>query len=135
MARRKRFWTCTRQQDGKRCNTLVPTAKRKCPACGKAKPAARRPKHMIALNESYEHYVEINGGEHCGICGKPPDHTRRLDRDHSHDVLSLGTPRGLLCRGCNMRLSYQLTEEWMEAALAYLRRARERITDDEEMAV
>lgn len=126
MPRRSRFWTCTRRTNGEKCNTLVPNAKRKCPKCGKPKPAPRRPKHLAALNESYEHYIEINGGEHCGICGRQPDGTRRLDRDHDHTVLGLGLPRGLLCRGCNMRLSYQLTEEWMEAALTYLRRARER---------
>jgi hypothetical protein len=124
--RRARGWSCTRTAKGVKCNTLNKAGTRKCSVCGKPRPAKRAPKHMAALNETYEHYIEINGGEHCGICGRGPELTRKLDRDHSHDAMSLGTPRGLLCRGCNMRLSYQLTEEWLEAALAYVRRARER---------
>jgi hypothetical protein len=32
---------------------------------------------MAALDLTYEHYVEINGGEHCGICGKPRSPERR----------------------------------------------------------
>jgi hypothetical protein len=105
--------------------------------CGKARPPKRQPKHMAALNNSYEHFVEINGGEHCGICKAPPLPHRRLDRDHAHTTGGLGEPRGLLCRFCNMRLSYQMTEEWLEATLAYVRRHRlrmEALTTDEEAA-
>lgn len=120
--RRKRFWTCTRKTDGVKCNTLNETAKRKCKTCGKPKPAPKRPKHMVALESTYEAFMELNGGETCGICGAPPK-TRRLDRDHDHRS---GRPRGLLCSRCNRLLHSWLTEEWLLAAASYLRRHAER---------
>lgn len=127
MARRRpKFWTCTRQTKGVKCNTLVPVAKRKCPSCGKARPKKSPPKHMAALNNSYEHFIEINGGEHCGICGITREQTstpnQRMQRDHVHTTTGLGEPRGLLCIACNIRLSDRMTVEWTRAALAYLER-------------
>ena len=74
---------------------------------------------MVALETAYETYIILNDGEHCGICLRPRPEERRLDRDHDH---KLGQPRGLLCRGCNMRLQYWMTPEWLEAAAAYLRK-------------
>ena len=59
-------------------------------------------------------------GERCGICGKGPSATRRLDRDHDHKT---GQPRGLLDHRCNRALPSWATPEWLEAAAAYLRRA------------
>lgn len=123
--RRKRFWTCTRRTDGVKCNTLNENAKRKCTACGKPKPAARRPKHMVALEGSYEQFVEINGGEFCGICGAAPK-TKRLDRDHCHKT---GTPRGVLCPICNRHLGHWYTAEWLRAAADYLDRHAARLED------
>jgi hypothetical protein len=75
---------------------------------------------MVGLDISYEEYVEINGGEFCGICGRPPSAKRRLDRDHSHED---GRPRGLLCARCNRHLAHWLTVEdakWLRDALKYL---------------
>ena len=136
--RRKTKWLCQRQSKGKKCLTLNPIRAQKCSACGKPKPKPKRPQHMAALNESYEHYIQIQGGEFCGICGKGPELNRRLDRDHAHTTSGLGEPRGLLCRGDNMKMQYWMTVEWMEAALEYLRaheaRMRglaETITDDD----
>jgi hypothetical protein len=77
----------------------------------------------VALDLSYEAYVELNGGEHCGICGRPPAPARRHDRDHDH---ATGLPRGLLCPVCNQRLARRVTEDWLAAAVAYLKRARDR---------
>lgn len=72
-------WTCQRQTAGVKCKATNPSRKRKCEACGKTRPARKRPAHMLALDIPYERYVEINGGEHCGICGKLPKAGRRLD--------------------------------------------------------
>lgn len=55
----------------------------------------------------------------CGICGRENDGKRRFDRDHDHKAM---TPRGLLCRSCNRKLRYDITLEWMTAAIKYLRR-------------
>jgi hypothetical protein len=78
---------------------------------------------MAALDLTYEQYVEINGGEHCGICGKTrdqlPDPTRKLDRDHDHITHE---PRGLLCRTHNRQVKRYMTVEWVEAVLEYLSR-------------
>jgi hypothetical protein len=131
--RRKTRWFCTRQSKGVKCNTWNPIRKQTCHVCGKAKPAVKKPKHMAALNESYEHYIEINGGEHCGICGitraQTKDPSRKLNRDHFHEAGGMGAPRGLLCTGDNLKLQYWMTIPWMEAALDYLRRHEARMAD------
>ena len=75
---------------------------------------------MTALTLTYEEYIELNGGEHCSICGKLPT-TRRLDRDHDHKT---GLPRGLLCHRCNRQLPSWMTEEWLLSAADYLHRTR-----------
>lgn len=77
---------------------------------------------MSALDLDYAAYVELNGGEHCGICGRKPS-TRRLDRDHDHKA---ATPRGLLCARDNRALPSWVTVEWLLAAAEYLRRAERR---------
>lgn len=75
---------------------------------------------MSALDLDYAGYLELSGGvERCGICGRKPTATRRLDRDHDHKT---GKPRGLLCNRCNRALPHHITPEWLEAAAAYLRR-------------
>lgn len=123
MARRRAsFWTCKRVEAGEKCLHRNPNRLRKCAVCGKAKPAPKRPKHMVALESTYEDFVALNGGEFCGICGAPPK-TRRLDRDHDHKT---GRPRGALCSRCNRLLHSWLTEEWLLAAASYLRRHAER---------
>jgi Recombination endonuclease VII len=115
-----RFWICYRQQDGQRCLTRNPMVKQKCVLCGGLRPAARRPKHMVALETEYETYVALNGGEVCGVCGRRrTGKDRRLDRDHDHRT---GQPRGLLCHKCNRLLASWVTPELLDAAAAYLRR-------------
>jgi hypothetical protein len=79
---------------------------------------------MAALDLSYEHYIEINGGvEVCGICGCGPKDGRRLNRDHDHVT---GEPRGLLCWLDNKFLRRGMTVEWMRRAIEYLERAEAR---------
>lgn len=64
----------------------------------------------------------------CAICRKTPAGIaaltgrpeRRLDIDHDHRTLAI---RGLLCRGCNLRLRKGLDAQWLEGASHYLRRA------------
>lgn len=77
---------------------------------------------MAALDLSYEHYIEINGGESCGICGAAPSKGRRLDRDHEHR--GAGRARGLLCHMCNRSLRHGVTIEWLRAAADYLERSQ-----------
>ena len=114
-------WTCQRQIARVKCGHVNPGRKQICERCGKRRPARKRPAHMAALEIPYERYVEINGGEHCGICGAPPGR-RRLDRDHDHRT---GEPRGLLCWACNRQLRSWATVDWLLAAAEYLRRAAE----------
>jgi hypothetical protein len=68
----------------------------------------------------------VNENE-CALCGGPAKDSGNLDRDHAHH--DGGYPRGLLHPMCNKRLGEvergQDGEAWMEAALAYVRRARE----------
>lgn len=75
---------------------------------------------MSALEMSYEQFVELNGGETCGICGRGPSTRRKLDRDHAHTVPPVA--RGLLCNRCNRALPSWVTVEWLRAAAAYLER-------------
>lgn len=80
---------------------------------------------MAALDLSYEAYIELNGGEHCGICGRVPEPGgRKLDRDHEHK--GEGRPRGLLCWACNRQLRTWATIQWLLAAAAYLERVEAR---------
>jgi hypothetical protein len=102
------------------CRTVLPPRARKCPACLKKARPRRKAAHLKALDLSYEHYVELNGGEKCGICGKPPKEGRRLHRDHDHKT---GAPRGILCFRCNAALRTYITVDWLEKAADYLRRA------------
>ena len=126
-----RGWTC--RFIG--CGTLNEPAKKKCGACGHARPRKRTPKHKEALRWSYEFYLDwqqdIHGvGEECGVCGRPPK-ARRLDRDHDH---ATGNPRGLLCARCNQRLERGSdTQEWLGAALAYIKRANDYWAAESEM--
>lgn len=115
-----RVWTCQRTTAGVPCKHVNPKRKHLCEKCGKRRPATKRPAHMAALDLPYEHYVEINGGDFCGICGLPPSPVRRLDRDHDHKT---GRPRGLLCHAHNRMLRYGMTPEVLRAAADYLERA------------
>lgn len=109
-----RYWTC------RKCRLRHPRRTAKCP-CGNKRPAARQAAHMHALNLSYDEYLRRNGGvERCGICGAEPKPGRRLHRDHDHT--NGGRPRALLCFRCNSGLRNYMTVEWLESALAYLRR-------------
>ena len=112
-------WTCRRVLGGVKCGATNPTRLRKCRACGKHRPKRKRP---AALQLTYEQYIELNGGEHCGICGRKPSPNRRLDRDHDHGPS--GKPRGLLCWRCNSQLRTWMTIEWLSAASAYLERTK-----------
>lgn len=117
-------WTCQRQSAGVKCHAKNPSRKRLCVTCGKPRPARKKPAHMAALDLDYEAYVQINDGEHCGICGRTrdqlPNPGRRLDRDHDHKT---GLPRGLLCREDNRRLKAWITPHWLRKATYYLERA------------
>ena len=75
---------------------------------------------MAALELPYEHYISLNGGEHCGICQRPPSGSRRLHRDHDHT--GEGRARGLLCFRCNTALRGYMDAAWLEAAARYVRR-------------
>jgi len=80
---------------------------------------------MAALDLPYEHYVVINGGEGCGVCGKlPASGQNRNSRDHDH---ATGEPRGLLCWHHNLGLKrFHDSVDELKAAIAYLERANAR---------
>jgi hypothetical protein len=105
-------WRC------RACLSMNASRTRKCAACKKARPKKRRPAHLKALDLPYETYVELNGGETCGICGSEGK-TRKLHRDHDHRT---GKPRGLLCFRDNAALRPYMTLAWIEKAAAYMRR-------------
>ena len=124
-------WAC-------RCGFKNESEHRKCRGCQRAKPPKRKPKHMKALENSYEAFREFNaevhgpafGGEwapeDCGVCGRKPKDSRHMDRDHGHDKSenSHGRMRGLACPGdwgCNKVMS-KLTLERARLVVAYLER-------------
>jgi len=125
------LWTCQRQTDGVVCKHVNPSRKRNCEACGKPRPKRKRPAHRAALDQPYEVFVAINGGDWCGICGVEPTPMKRLDRDHSHVS---GLARGLLCHSCNRSLGQRMERaahamglvEWLRAAADYVERAERR---------
>lgn len=66
--------------------------------------------------EEYDAMFEAQGGV-CAICSKPPG-WMFLDVDHCHVTDRV---RGLLCRGCNHKISaFERHPEWLERALSYL---------------
>jgi hypothetical protein len=112
MARAK-GWTCRHGHHN-------PPRTRKCRECNLARPKRKPPAHQMVLDLiPYEQWVE-EFGEVCGICGRPrmPGQAR-LHRDHDHKT---GDPRGLLCHRCNRALPNWMTPDWLEKAVAYLRR-------------
>ena len=111
-------WTC--RKCGRRMATRLT---QRCFGCGAPRPKAKRASHKIALDHPYEHYVEINGGDHCGVCGRKSSPVRRLDRDHDHRT---GEPRGLLCATHNRMLKARLEPE-IRKLVEYLDRHAERI--------
>jgi hypothetical protein len=112
------YWTCQRVTGGARCGGINRNRVKYCKTCHKPRPPRKKPVHMAALEQSYEQFIELNGGENCGICGATrPKTGRRLDRDHDHRS---GKGRGLLCHSCNRALSNRATVEWAWAAWRYL---------------
>lgn len=117
-----RTWTCQKVSKGVPCKHVNPKRKHVCEACGKRRPATKKPAHIKALDLPYEAYVLVNGGsENCGICGRPPPDGGRHRRDHEHQ--GDGLPRGLLCWTCNLALRDFATVEWLRKAADYLERA------------
>lgn len=91
---------------------------------------ARRHDHAKLLRDArrdgvYEQLLLVQEGR-CGICRRSPGDIaeetgkpeRRLDIDHDHRTMEI---RGLLCRGCNMRLRKGMTTAWLYGAWAYMR--------------
>lgn len=118
--RQRGFWTCQRRHNGQPCKHQNPNRKRKCLQCGGPKPVKRRPKHMVALELSYEEFVVLNQGDRCAVCLRERgEKDRRFDRDHCHKT---GRPRGLLCHRCNRQLAHWVTPEWLRAAAEYMER-------------
>jgi recombination endonuclease VII len=114
-----RGWTCQRVSAGQKCKRWNSSRSKKCVGCGKPRPPRKRPAHLKALEQDYETYVRLNGGERCGICGAKPG-ARRLHRDHDH---RRAVGRGLLCFRCNAALRPYMTLEWLRAAVVYVERA------------
>lgn len=87
--------------------------------------ALRRTAHK---DGTYERLLKEQNGV-CAICGRDNNSytvrktgevkQRKFDIDHCHKRMVV---RGALCRSCNLKLRYQLTIEWLEAAAQYLRK-------------
>jgi len=67
---------------------------------------------------TYERMLEEQGGL-CALCGGKNDSERRFDIDHNHRTMKI---RGLLHRGCNMRLRRGMTSKWLYQAAEYLKK-------------
>jgi hypothetical protein len=119
MARsRTKTWRC------RKCGEKTPRVLANCltPDCTGKRPKPRKPAHRAILDSlPYERWVE-RYGERCGICGRAPSATRRLDRDHWHNGPRAGEPRGILCARCNRALPNWVTAEWCLNAAKYLDR-------------
>lgn len=78
---------------------------------------------------TYERLLKLQGGA-CGICRRLPEECcvqpngtiRKFDIDHDHKTMKI---RGLLCRGCNMRLRKDHKPGWLAAASEYLLRCQD----------
>ena len=126
-----RVWRCRRQQDGIVCGELNLLRFTKCRACGKRRPATKKPAHRAILDEmSYEQFVETfigDGPVVCMICGRPPAPGKKLHRDHAHSGPIAGHPRGLLDWSCNRLLPPRIDAAWLRAAADYLDAAEARV--------
>lgn len=79
------------------------------------------------LKETYEFFVEVNGGNFCWLGRRlgvkcKASKLGRFDRDHDHQT---GKARGLLCRYHNRMLPARFTFEFIEAAYEYMKRAQD----------
>jgi hypothetical protein len=118
-----RTWTCQRVSGGEKCGRVNSRRNTYCEVCGKRRPASLdKPSKAKHIKGTYEEYIERQGYEACGICGREPKPGKRLHRDHDH---ARGVDRGLLDFHCNRQLRTWMTVEWMEAAIAYLKRYEE----------
>lgn len=133
-----RYWTCpkckTRNERTKQVcrGTIYSHGGHNATPCGGRRPKPRVPAHRRTLQDDpYATYEalnrEIHGAEPdaCGVCGRPPKHERRHDRDHDHTT---GKPRGLACpgnQGCNALMPRWLTADRAQAIADYLRRVEE----------
>ncbi len=73
---------------------------------------------------TYERLWRLQDGK-CGICGGPPrKYGEKFDIDHHHAPGKDDKPRGLIHRGCNLRLGREASAEWLRMAAAYLERTR-----------
>lgn len=135
-ASKVRYWTCptckTRNtRTTQICRgTVYNENGRNAKPCTRRRPKKRVPAHRRTLRDDlYPAYEalnrEIHGAEPdaCGVCGRPPKHERKHDRDHDHTT---GLPRGLACpgnQGCNVLMPPWLTAQRAQAIADYLQRA------------
>ena len=95
------------------------------------KTTSRTPKRIIHArlrgdahkDGTYDALLAAQAG-YCGTCPRlesayVAETGRKFDIDHDHATHQI---RGLLCRGCNMRLRRGMTPAWLRAAADYLER-------------
>lgn len=120
-------WTCQRVANKVKCGHKNPNRKTLCEQCRKPKRdrSGDRPQHLSALELPYEYFVEVNGGDHCGICYVAPKPGQKLNRDHAH--VGVGFARGVLCWRHNQALEmFGDDPNLLQAAIDYLERAEAR---------
>lgn len=82
---------------------------------------ARKHRRFLAVADEHRPALELQFGNHCGICGKAPSSGQRaLAIDHDHKRMAV---RGLLCGRCNKALPSWVTAPWLRAAADYLDKA------------
>src|SRR5262245_38132066 len=86
-----------------------------CATCVPDKVARARMQRYGISQPEWDHLLAAQGGA-CAICRA----TGPTVVDHCHNG---GGVRGLLCYGCNLRLSALDSDGWLQRALAYLGRA------------
>jgi hypothetical protein len=115
-----RTWTCRRVSGGLVCGFENSRRHIYCRACKKKRPASvGRSSKAKHIKGTYEEYIERQGYEACGICGREPKPGKRLHRDHDHTT---GKARGLLCFFHNRQLRTELNVDVLQAMIDYLKR-------------
>jgi Recombination endonuclease VII len=81
-----------------------------------------RKKYCGITQREYEELFMLQHGL-CAICNTP---LRRPNVDHNHKTKK---PRGLLCTGCNIKMAAVDDPGWLHAAILYLIRAGDELSD------
>lgn len=106
---------------GGRCASLVESSRCSCQVTTPLSPEQRQ--WLMRVSREYRVcrviVVEwaVSAGWRCHLCGVTVESTGSACLDHDH---ATGAPRGVLCRRCNLGLSYIDDRRWLARAIAYV---------------